>query len=117
MDLPLLTDAANLTEKLWTEYLAIMLYHIMTTVVLFGWFAALTLLVAWVFVGMFMSHRNRPWWRWAADRRAWIILGVLGAGLLLERSASIEPPWMRRTYRDSSGWVDLPMRCMKVLWN
>lgn len=60
-----------------------MLYEVTKTVALLGWFAILSLLVAWVFVGMFISHRNRPWWRWAADRRAWIILVVLGAGLML----------------------------------
>lgn len=39
-------------------------------------------IVVWVLVGMCSRHRDRPLLRWASENRAWIILAVLGLGLL-----------------------------------
>jgi hypothetical protein len=45
------------------------------------WLVSLMTIVVWVFIGMFTQHRDRPNWRWASDRRAWLILWVLGLGI------------------------------------
>lgn len=56
--------------------------ELLKTGLLAAWFAALTATVVCVSLGMFTRHRNRPIIRLASENRGWIILVVLGLGLL-----------------------------------
>ncbi len=59
-----------------------MLDDVLKTGWLIGWIVVLTAFVIWVSLGMFTRHRNRPRIRFASEHRAWIILLILGLGLL-----------------------------------
>jgi hypothetical protein len=70
-----------------------MLYEKLEIVVLACWLVVLVLTLAWVFVGMSTYQKEQPLRRWASDRRAWIILLVLGLGFLFGTiGAYVKPP-------------------------
>lgn len=69
-----------------------MLSEDLKTGLLLGWFAILFLVVAWVFVGMFTRHRDRPLCRLASEHRAWVVLLVLGLGLLFGTIGAYRAP-------------------------
>lgn len=69
-----------------------MLYENLEIVVLACWLFVLVLTLTWVFVGMSTSTKDLPLRRWASDRRAWIILLVLGLGFLFGAIGDYDRP-------------------------
>lgn len=66
--------------------------------------SALAGIVLWVLVGMCSRRRDRPLRRWASERRAWIILYVIGFGLLCGVAGVYTAPSDSKTIQEQA-WL------------